>query len=74
MEPKFQPTKKLHAVSEFWLKHDEISLVFPKEGHLGNVRIEGYVVNKLPKEFFLGGLWGSRYHNSFGSRRWILFL
>ncbi|KAG7546632.1 NYN domain limkain-b1-type [Arabidopsis suecica] len=45
--------ENMPAVSEFWSKHDEITLALLKEGYRGKVTINGYVVNpKLPKEYF----------------------
>ncbi|CAE6183743.1 unnamed protein product [Arabidopsis arenosa] len=45
--------ENLPAVSEFWSKHDEITLALYKEGYRGRKTIKGYVVNpKLPKEYF----------------------
>ncbi|EFH44065.1 hypothetical protein ARALYDRAFT_914447 [Arabidopsis lyrata subsp. lyrata] len=45
--------ENMPAVTEFWSKHDKITLALLKEGYRGRVTTNGYVVNpKLPKEHF----------------------
>ena len=41
------------TVDEFWSKQHKISSAILRQGHRGNVTIEGHVVNpKFPKEYF----------------------